>query len=138
MYFPFRSSFFSQIYPFICNIDEQTRCPTCGQNILKENTMQSEFRLNQFALFDHNNETSFVNGETPIMDEDMMDGDYVVHDSEEATIEYELESGQLVFINTISLPSSEGANLETVVPAMYIEDGDTNSATFRVLNLATQ
>lgn len=75
------------------------------------------------------------------MDEDMMEGDNVVDDSDEATIAYELESGQLVFINTIPLPSSEGGNLENVVPAMYIEDdGPNNNArtSFHVLNLVTK
>lgn len=122
---------------------ETDTCPTCGQpRINRENNSPSNgmFRLNQFAILDNLNDDDFMQSTSRVEQSDNtlemeMSGDPQHENSKptEIHIEYDLESGQLIFIDTTS--NSEGRNVTNLIPAMFVEKHD--NASYRVLNLDT-
>lgn len=136
--------------------DERTLCPTCGQlqtssgrndaqNSISQPQEHSQtssyFRLNQFLVSDF--DALSIDGPTPIHTEN---GTEIQSfgDSENETnsyewyIDYELEPGQLIFINTPSESSLEDGNDNHVEPAMFMDYHSFDDATFIVLNLNTE
>lgn len=126
------------------HVDEAAPCPTCGQARLDPNSNTRSnglFRLNQFAIMDNLNDDDFVQA-TPRVErnensmEIEMSGD-PQHENSKPTdvhIEYDLESGQLIFIDTSSIPNLEGRNFTNLIPAMFIGKRDNEN---RVINLDT-
>lgn len=125
--------------------DGTNACPTCGQPQIHRNSNTDShglFRLDQFAIMDNLNDDDFMqsiprverNESTLEME---MSGD-PQHENAKPTevhIEYDLESGQLIFIDTLSIPNLEGRNVTNLIPAMFVEKHD--NASYRVLNLDT-
>lgn len=136
--------FFLRMNSTFLHVDEAAPCPTCGQALLDPNSNTRSnglFRLNQFAIMDNLNDDDFVQA-TPRVErnensmEIEMSGD-PQHENSKPTdvhIEYDLESGQLIFIDTSSIPNLEGRNFTNLIPAMFIEKHDNEN---RVINLDT-
>lgn len=136
--------FFLRMNSTFLHEDEAAPCPTCGQALLDPNSNTRSnglFRLNQFAIMDNLNDDDFVQA-TPRVErnensmEIEMSGD-PQHENSKPTdvhIEYDLESGQLIFIDTSSIPNLEGRNFTNLIPAMFIEKRDNEN---RVINLDT-
>lgn len=136
--------FFLRMNSTFLHVDEAAPCPTCGQARLDPNSNTRSnglFRLNQFAIMDNLNDDDFVQA-TPRVErnensmEIEMSGD-PQHENSKPTdvhIEYDLESGQLIFIDTSSIPNLEGRNFTNLIPAMFIEKRDNEN---RVINLDT-
>lgn len=136
--------FFLRMNSTFLHVDEAAPCPTCGQAPLDPNSNTRSnglFRLNQFAIMDNLNDDDFVQA-TPRVErnensmEIEMSGD-PQHENSKPTdvhIEYDLESGQLIFIDTSSIPNLEGRNFTNLIPAMFIEKRDNEN---RVINLDT-
>lgn len=61
-----------------------------------------------------------------------------MNESELVCIEYDLEPGQLVFIEAIVPSTLEEENVDSPSPAMFIEGEGSDNASFRVLNLDTE
>lgn len=141
--------------------DERTLCPTCGQlqtssvrndaqNSISQPQEHSQtssyFRLNQFLVSDF--DALSMDGTTPIHTENGTEENFgeiqSIGDSENETnsyewyIDYELEPGQLIFINTPSQNSFEDGNDNHVEPAMFMDYHSFDDATFIVLNLNTE
>lgn len=125
------------------------RCPTCGQStsasrILNHPQVCSRFSLQQFALLDTLSDIELFDdiseggGENGVMEIELAgDAERELTDTDELYIEYDLEQGQLIFINSVLAVNSEEGDTDGLTPAMFIEEGPENNS-FRVLNLDTQ
>lgn len=131
------------------HIDSEIRCPTCGQlssnsrNSIHHPQVCNRFNLDQFALLDSIDDIELIDGilqdENNIMDiETVGDAERELNNTDNVFIEYDLEPGQLIFINSILAANSEEGDTDGLTPGMFIDGEGSENAPFRVLNLDTQ
>lgn len=130
-------------------LDSHNRCPTCGQltsdsRVANHPQVCGRFSLDQFALLDTLGDVELLDGGLPSADNSAMetglagDAEREMNDTDEVFIEYDLEPGQLIFINSMLAANSEEGDTDGLTPAMFIDGEGSNTASFRVLNLDTQ
>lgn len=134
----------------VCNLDavDEIRCPTCGQltsesRLISHPLVCGRFSLDQFALVDALDDIE-LSDDMPSDENNFMeielagDAERDTNDTGEVFIDYDLEPGQLVFINSILAANTEDGDTDGLTPAMFIQGEGSDNASFRVLNLDTQ
>lgn len=91
--------------------------------------------IDDIELFDDISE----GGENGVMEIELTgDAERELNDTDELYIEYDLEPGQLIFINSVLAANLEEGDTDGLTPAMFIEGEGPENNSFRVLNLDTQ
>lgn len=91
--------------------------------------------LPQMAVINSNRNNNSTNNDFEFTG----DPDHEINLSGQVYIEYDLEPGQLVFVDLdVTASILDEGNIESLAPAMFIEAEGPDNALFRVLNLDTE